>query len=72
MKKRIIIQNTARRKFTFEVERVRDRFALTRLDFTKFFTGRDRIGESGNLEDAISLAKSSIDGVIHCIDIKDL
>jgi hypothetical protein len=72
MKKRIIIQNAANRDSVFEVERIRDRYHLTQLHFTTFFTNRHRIGEVGNLEDVISLAKASVDGEIRHIKIKDI
>lgn len=72
MKKRINIETKGGKVFKFETAKVGNRFRINSVDFSGFFTKSKTLGETGNLEDAISLAKSHVTGVISNIAIKDI
>jgi hypothetical protein len=64
--KKITIE-TSSRKYNFEVDEYNGKYTLYDIDYTSSFFNskrRNKVGETKSLQDAIMLAKSSVDGNI--------
>ena len=71
MAKKIVIDTDKKRGQLFKVSEAGGRFYIYHVAPGVFFNNQKTIGESKNLQDAIEIIKSSVDGSVRNVKIED-